>query len=418
MTRGDSPGINGTSRQIALVDSGMSCLFFVMVKGCVVHGVARSLRFSKYRRVEPSDEPRGTKQLANSDAASYSPRVSRLERLGLSSAISSAFAGFRAEVGDQGDPRLGRVGRVDRGEVDVFAEEGDLRAVSDSQRAQAVLAPVTGDWVVVAEHAEIGLQVARVLPRRTALVRRDPAEQVSDQVLVANVDRVAVVHGMDVALNDARIERFLILAIDSGAEPLVIVTKSDVATPTPGELDWLEGIAPVVVTSSVDGSGLDPVRGFLRRGETMVLIGPSGVGKSTLVNAIVGAQVAATGEVREGDRRGRHTTTVRDLIEVPGGGVIIDTPGIRAIGLWAADIALDQVFADIAELATVCRFRDCTHRQEPGCAVAAAVVENRLSPQRLARYQTLWQELAQQSVDAQRRVRPASTGKRNKRRRG
>lgn len=347
---------------------------------------------------------------------SYSHGVTRLAALGLREDTSRAFEQFVAEAAGLSEPRLGRVVRVDRGEVDVLVEDDELRAFSDSQRAQSETAPVTGDWVVVAVDDEIGLHVAHVLPRRTTMVRRDPAEQVSDQVIVANIDRVAVVHGLDQAANDARIERFLVLAIDSGAEPLIVLTKIDLGAVSE-EYAWLETVAPVIVTSAPAGVGIDELRAAIGDGETLVFIGPSGVGKSTLVNALVGDHVADTAEVREGDRRGRHKTTVRELIELPGGGVVIDTPGIRAIGLWAADIALDEVFADIAELAESCRFRDCTHRQEPGCAVLAAVETGAIVAQRLARYQLLWQELAEQARDRERRQRAPSTSRRNKRRR-
>ncbi len=342
--------------------------------------------------------------------------MSRLESLGLREETGRAFEDFCRGEDVSSDAQLGRVVRVDRGEVDVLVETGEVRAVSDSQRAQAQTAPVTGDWVIVSPDDEVGMHIAQVLPRRTAMVRRDPAEQVSDQVIVANIDRVAVVHGLDQAANDARIERFLVLAIDSGAEPLIVLNKSDLGEVSP-EYEWLQSVAPVIVASAEDGTGIDELRNAINVGETLVFIGPSGVGKSTLVNAIMRAEVADTAEVREGDRRGRHTTTVRELIELPEGGVVIDTPGIRAIGLWAADIALDEVFADIAALAPACRFRDCTHRQEPDCAVVAAVEAGEIEAVRLARYQLLWQELAEQARDMERRKRAPSTSRRNKRRR-
>lgn len=347
--------------------------------------------------------------------------MSRLEALGITQATRAAFETYLQDIvppdhNVSAAAQIGRVGRVDRGEVVVLVEDGELRAVSDSQRAQSLIAPVTGDWVVVAPDDEVGLHVARVLPRRTAMVRRDPAEQVSDQTLVANIDRVAVVHGLDQGANDARIERFLVLAIDSGAEPLIVLTKTDLGE-AGEEYDWLPSVGRVIITSAVTGKGVDELREAIEPGETLVFIGPSGVGKSTLVNAIVGEEVAETGDVREGDRRGRHTTTTRELIELPSGGVVIDTPGIRAIGLWAADIALDEVFADIAARADDCRFRDCTHRAEPDCAVKAAVDDGEIQQVRLARYQLLWQELAEQTIELERRQRAPSTGKRNRRRR-
>jgi len=345
--------------------------------------------------------------------------VSRLRALGLDEARRDEIDGFLASEqaeGEGGERTVGRVGRVDRGEVVVLCEHDDLRALSDSQRAQSAVAPVTGDWVVVRDDEEVGLIVDHVFDRRTTITRRDPAEQITDQVLVANIDRVAVVHGLDQPVNDARIERFLVLAIDSGADPLIVLNKTDLVTRSIDD-QWLTSIAPVVHTSTATGDGLAELKARILPGETTVFLGPSGVGKSSLVNALADTEVAPTTEVREGDRRGRHTTTVRELIELPGGRIVIDTPGIRAIGLWAADIALDEVFADIAERATNCRFRDCTHRTEPGCSVRDAVEQGTIDETRLARYQLLWQELAEQAIELERRKYQPRPQRRNRRRR-
>lgn len=347
---------------------------------------------------------------------SYPRGVSRLTSLGLDAARRAD-----PEI-DQldGSAVIGRVARVDRGEVVVLSETDDLRALSDSQRAQDLIAPVTGDWVTVRDDDELGLVVDRVFTRRTSITRRDPAEQINDQVLVSNVDVVAVVHGLDQSSNDARIERFLVLAIDSGAEPLIVLNKADMGAA--GDEDdptyrALAAIAPIVVTSALDGRGIEDLRSHIDPGQTLVLLGPSGVGKSSLVNALVGDEVFETGDVRAGDRRGRHTTTVRELIELPGGGMVIDTPGVRSVGLWAADVALDEVFADIVRTADGCRFRDCTHRSEPDCAVVAAVDAGAVDAMRLARYQMLWQELAEQAIELERRDRTPQPGRRNRRRR-
>lgn len=333
----------------------------------------------------------------------------RLEALGLTPAIADEFA-QRDDV--DGSAMIGRVARVDRGESLVLTADDDVRVFSDAQRSQGRVAPVTGDWVVVVDDDEAGFFIDHVFERTTAMVRRDPAEQTTDQVLASNIDRVAVVHGLDQAANDARIERFLVVAFDSGAEPLIVLNKSDIAASDASAYEWLRSVGPVITTSAIDGVGIDELRRFVPFGTTLAFIGPSGVGKSALVNALAGGEVAETGEVRSADRRGRHTTTTRELIELPHGGVLIDTPGIRAVGLWAADIALDQVFADIADLAAACRFRDCTHRSEPGCAVVAAVADRTIDPERLARYHQLWQELAEQTIELERQKGTARRGRR------
>jgi ribosome biogenesis GTPase len=300
------------------------------------------------------------------------------------------------EIGD--DIVLGRVRRVDRGESDVLTNTGQVRALSDSVRAQSDLAPATGDWVALVDDPDLGLVIGHVMPRRTAIVRRDPAEEVVEQVLVANADVVGVIVGVDRPLNIARIERFLVLAADSGAAPLVVLTKTDLGVSTewttlPDEIPDV----PVVATSAVSGSGIEAVKQLISDGQTLVLLGESGSGKSTLVNALVGDDVQATREVRERDAKGRHTTTARELVLVPGGGVLIDTPGVRGVGLWDAEPAVERVFSDIGNLADGCRFSDCRHEMEPGCAVKAAVASGEMHAGRLRRYLRLRAELDEQA---------------------
>lgn len=291
------------------------------------------------------------------------------------------------EVGALGMPHgvPGRVVRQDRGWVQVARADGVHPART---RADRVGTPVVGDWVVVVDD-----EVAAVLERRGVLRRADPVGE-GQQVLAANLDRVLVVAGLDRPVKAGRIQRAAAQAWDAGAEPTVVLTKADLVDDAEDRLAVVAAEHPgteVVAVSARTGRGVTELAHALG-GDTVVLLGESGAGKSSLLNALAGSEVALTGDVRAFDAKGRHTTTRRELHLLPGGGIVVDTPGIRAIGLWVDAEAIDAAFSDIDELSARCRFSDCTHDHEPGCAVLAAVEAGELTPQRLEAFGELHAE--------------------------
>jgi ribosome biogenesis GTPase len=279
-------------------------------------------------------------------------------------------------------------------------------------RRQAEL-PVVGDWVVAEGAGDFGagpLLVTAVLPRSTQLSRKVAGAQTAEQIVAANVDIVFLVMGLDGDFNLRRLERFAVMVWESGAQPVAVLTKADLHEDVAGARLDAQAVVPgvpVLPVSSLQGEGFEPLRAFLAPRRTVALVGSSGAGKSTLLNRLYGHEVMRTGAVRAGDDRGRHTTTHRQLVQLPGGSLLIDNPGVREVQLWADDEALAETFPDLEELARGCRYRDCRHREEPGCEVRAAVAEGRLAEERLASWQKLEKELAhlerQQDIAASRR---------------
>ncbi len=327
----------------------------------------------------------------------------KLESLGYSSSFEEAF---RAVTGDGLVP--GRVAAGHTHVYRVFTEDGELLAeVSGRLRHDARVPqdfPAVGDWTAVAPRPDEGrATIHAVHPRRSVFVRRAAGGREEAQVLAANVDTVFLVAGLDGDFNPRRVERALVLAWESGALPVILLNKADIARDLESRRQAMDAAAsgvPVLVVSAREGSGLEALEPYLEPGRTVALLGSSGVGKSTLVNRLLGGERQRTFEVREHDQRGRHTTTFRELVPLPGGAILVDTPGLRELQLWAGDEALDAVFSDVAALAQGCRFRDCSHQGEPGCAVRAAVESGALAEERLESHHKLERELRHQRVRA------------------
>ena len=314
--------------------------------------------------------------------------------------------GWDDRLGEQFEPFAadglipGRVAVQHRGAYDVLTSVGELRCDVSGRLVHEAGSPadlpVVGDWVAVAARTgESGGTIQGVLPRRTKFSRKTAWQAAEEQVLAANVDVVFLVTSLNEDLNLRRLERYLTLAMESGAQPVIVLTKSDLH-PAPeaaaAEVGVTASGVPVHAISNLTGTGLDDIRTHLGPGITAALLGSSGVGKSTLVNTLAGEELLATQEIRD-DGRGRHTTIRRELVQLPDGSMVIDTPGMRELQLWAADDGLEEAFEDVTELFAHCRFSDCAHDTEPGCAVRAALKAGTLDPQRWESYVKLEREL-------------------------
>lgn len=332
-----------------------------------------------------------------------------LIRYGWDESIERAFAAYR---GDGDTP--GRIAVDYAQDYLVVTDTSELRVDMSGRMRRAVergeaLKPAVGDWVVIEPLPSGRGLLHGVLPRRTKLSRKVAGRTAEEQVVAANVDVVFLVVSASVELNLRRLERNLTLAHESGARPVVVLTKADLCDDPEGLLSAVRSVVgktPVHLVSNRTGEGLEALGRHLVPGETVVLVGVSGVGKSSLVNRWLGCEVQAVGEVRESDQKGRHTTTHRQLFVLPSGALVIDTPGVRELALWEGDRGLDEAFPDVAELARGCRFRDCRHDAEPDCAVREAVERGRLEAERLDGWRKLAAELEEMERMQRMRRRP------------
>ena len=320
------------------------------------------------------------------------PHLYTLEQLGWTEEHKEAFRKYPK-------PYIpGRVACRQKTVWEVFTGSGPVMAGISGALRKLGSFPSVGDFVVLLHQPEAGsTTIVSILPQKTVFTRGASGREGTDQVIAANIDTVFIVTAAGPDLNARRIERYLAIVHASGARPVIVINKCDLAedpTSLTGTIIPVASGIPVIPVSAMSGEGIDLLDPFLGPGQTIVLIGSSGVGKSTLINRLLGRETQKTSGIREDDGKGRHTTTVRQLFILKGGSLMIDNPGIREVGIGTASTGMSETFPDIRELAECCRFSDCRHEQEPGCAVQDAVKAGTLSAARLENFHRLTRELA------------------------
>lgn len=313
-----------------------------------------------------------------------------LRKLGWNSFFGECFREYVIEY----EP--GRVSSVNKNGCKAHTKSGEIKARLSGRQRQDCLYPVVGDWVALSKDNSGTYTIHAILPRKNKISRKDAGRATGEQVIAVNIDTAFIMTSLNRDLNMRRLERYLAVVRQSGVDPIILLNKSDICTDVDTSINDVKSIAPdvpVYAISATEGVGMEPLSQYLQDGKTVVLLGSSGVGKSTLINALEGIERQKVCEIREDDSRGRHTTTVRELIMLESGGIIIDNPGMRELQLWEAAEGLQNTFRDIEELASQCKFSDCQHDTEPGCMIKRAIKKGTLSQVRFESYVKLQREL-------------------------